>query len=236
SVAGGSYTFEDTGEPITLGPGTASWTGDGTNVVTGPDTSVNAIAINLGDQSDTANIQSINDSTTVLGGAGNDTINISSDAPTNAGTLDGIAAPLTVTADAGSDTLFVSNFGAATGDSSVVIGSSTITGLAGPGGAIPITYNNAAGSFDLLRVVGANLASLPEQFTLQNPGAPVQLDANGGPDTINVQALSSPATLNGGAGNDTINVSSDAPANHGTLDGINAGLTIDGGLGANALH
>src|SRR5439155_23764731 len=139
--------------------------------------------------------------------------NVCSNAPTNTGTLAGIAAALTVTADAGTDTLVVSNFGTTTGDGNVVIGSTSITGFAGPGGATPITYNSAGGAFSLLRVLGSNSVSLPEQFTLQNPGAPVQLDANAGPSTVNVQAVSSPATLNGGSGNDTFNVSSDAPAN-----------------------
>src|SRR5262249_53756575 len=99
-----------------------------------------------------------------------------------------------------------------------------------------ITYNSSGGSFSLLRLIGSNSPSLPESFTIDNPGAPLQLDANAGNDTANLRNLSASATLNMGAGDDTINVSSDAPANLGNLDGINATLTIDAGTGSNALN
>src|SRR5262249_51466126 len=158
------------------------------------------------------------------GGAGNDVINVSSNAPGNTGTLAGINGALTVTADAGSDQLVVSNFGTSTGDSNVVVSSSQITGLA----PSTITYNSTGGSFSLVRVIGSNSPALAENFTIDNPGAPLQLDANAGNDTANLQNATSPVTLNMGAGADTINVSSDAPANLGNLDGITAAVTIDG--------
>src|SRR5688572_26302344 len=54
SLTAGNYTFMDAGETITLGPNAvlAGWMGSGTNTVTGPNASVNSIAIDLGDQLD----------------------------------------------------------------------------------------------------------------------------------------------------------------------------------------
>src|SRR5262249_47211770 len=196
SVSGSTYTFNDTGAFITLGAGAsgAGWTGSGTHTVTGTFAagSPNTISIDLGDLNDTANIQSINNDTTVLGGSGNDVVNVSSNAPGNTGTLAGINGALTVTADAGSDQLAASNFSRSSGDSNVVVSSNQITGFA-PG---TITYNSSGGSFSLLRLIGSNSPSLPESFTIDNPGAPLQLDANAGNDTANVRNLSASATLN----------------------------------------
>src|SRR5690242_2278275 len=56
----GAYTFADTAELITLGPGAmaAGWTGSGTHAVTGPDSSVGAIAVDTRDGNDTVNVLS----------------------------------------------------------------------------------------------------------------------------------------------------------------------------------
>jgi hypothetical protein len=236
SVAGGNYTFNDVGETITLtGPGTAGWSGGGSNTVSGPDSSVNAITVDLGDQSDTANIRSINDPTMILGGLGDDTINVSSNAPANTGNLAGIAADLTIDAGGGSNTLVVSDFGASTGNGNVQVNAGAILNFAGPGDGTAITYAASGGSFGLVRVIGSNSPTLAEQFTVNGPGGPLTLDANAGNDVINVRSLAFPATIRGGAGNDAIHVSSDAPADLGNLDGIEGALSIDAGTGVNTL-
>src|SRR4051812_11693690 len=51
SVPAASYIFTDTAETITLTANAtgAGWTGSGTNTVTGLDTSVSSMVINLGD-------------------------------------------------------------------------------------------------------------------------------------------------------------------------------------------
>src|SRR5262245_25126788 len=235
SGASSVYTFNDTGGTITLGSGAtgAGWTGSGTNTVTGPFAAgaPNTISIDLGDQNDIVNILSINNDASVLGGAGNDNINVSSNAPLNTGFLSGINGALTITADSGADQLVVSNFGASSGDSNVVLGNTQITGFA----PSTITYHSGGGSFSLVRLIGSNSPGLAETFTITDPGAQLQLDVNAGNDTANVQSLSAAATLNMGAGNDTINVSSDAPANLGDLDGLNATLTLNAGAGTNVL-
>src|SRR5262249_21304513 len=234
SVAGGTYTFNDTAEVINVvGSGA---TGSGSNTVTIADSFVSSIAVNTADGTDTINIRSINDPTTVAGGNGNDTVNVSSNGATLTGNLAGIAAPLTVNADAGADKLCVSDFAASTGNGNVVVDSGSITGFAGSGDNVTIQYSTTGGTFSLVRLIGSNSPTLPEVFTVNNPSGPVQLDGNAGNDTADVQALSAATTVNMGAGNDVVNVSSDAPANLGNLDGINGTLTIDGGTGSNALN
>ncbi len=168
------YTFTDAGETITLGAGAiaAGWTGSGTNTVRGASSSVGSIGIDLGDGDDTADVQSVNAPTSLTGGSGTNTVNVSSNAPTNTGNLNGINADLTVTAsNGGTDTLNVSNFGATSGDSNVVVGPDAITGFAGPTDNHTINYTTATGgSFTLLHLFGSNSPTLPESFTLQSPG------------------------------------------------------------------
>src|SRR5262245_12001828 len=238
SVTGGTYNFTDTGATITLGSGatSAGWAlSNSSHTAKGPDSGLSSLSIDLGDKNDTANIQSINEATTVLGGDGNDTVNVSSNAPTNTGNLAGIAADLTIDAGAGTNSLVVSDFGAASGNGNVVIGNTSITGLAGPSDNVTINYSATGGSFSLLRAIGSNTPSLAEAFTIDNPNGTFRLDANAGADTANVRAIGASATLSMGAGNDVVNVSSDAPTNLGNLDGVNGTLTIDGGTGSNVL-
>src|SRR5262249_60091671 len=130
----------------------------------GPDSGFSSISIDLGDQGDTANIQSISRATTLNTGAGNDTINVSSNAPTNTGSLAGIAATLTIDAGAGSNTLNVSDFGASSGNSNVVISNTQITGFAGPTDNVTINYAATGGSFSLIRVIGSNTPTLAASF------------------------------------------------------------------------
>ena len=76
-----NYAITDTAG-IALGAGTGNWVLVG-NTAHGPFTDVTStITINLDDQDDTANIQFVHggNATTVNGRAGNDTINVSSDA------------------------------------------------------------------------------------------------------------------------------------------------------------
>jgi acrosin len=237
SVTGGVYKFTDAGATITLGAGAlaAGWTGSGTGSVTGRDSSVSSIAVNLGDMDDTFDLLSTNDAVTVRGDAGNDTIRLGSNGAALTGHLNGINAPVTVTANGGTDNLVVVDYAATTANT-VVIGSSTITGIAGPSNNRTISYGTSnGGTFSQVEVIGSNSPSVNESFTLNNPGAPLLLLTNDGPDVVNVQALSAAATINTGAGNDAITVSSSATRTAGKLDGINANVTIDAGAGVNSL-
>src|SRR5205823_1581150 len=59
---------------------------------------------------------------------------------------------------------------------------------------------------------------------------------NAGADTVNVQTIDGATAVNAGADADMINVGSLAPAVGGTVNAINALLTINGNDGADALN
>lgn len=228
----------DSGATITLGAGAAAagFTLTNPHTVTGPNSAVTSISLDLGDLTDTANIQAINHPTSVATGDGNDTINVASNAPLNTGNLAGIASDLTIDAGAGVNTLNVSDFSASTGNSNVSITGTQILGMAGPTDGSAINYAATGGSFGMIRLIGSNSPTLAESFTVNNPTGAFRLDGNAGSDTANVQNISAAASINMGAGSDTINVSSDAPANLGNLDGIQGALSLDAGTGANVMH
>jgi acrosin len=235
SIAGSTYTLTDTAETInvTQAAAQAGFSAVG-STATGPDgSSLKAIQVTLGNLNDTANIRSFSKPLSLTTGAGNDTINVSSTGLT--GNLNGIGADLTIDAGGGANTLAVSNYTATSGDSNVVIGSSSITGFAGPSGGSAINYTATGGTFSLLRVLGSNTPALAQGFTINNPNATLfQLNANNGTNTINVQAISNAANLVGGLGVDNFVVCS-TPDLTGSLDGIQGALSIDGGQGANTL-
>jgi hypothetical protein len=205
-----SYTFNDSAETITLAGDTAGWSGSGTNTVTGPSAGYTSIAVNLGDGADAFTLG------TVIG----------------APSLNFLQAS-TLSVDVGSgagdtsNTLTIFDLGA-TSNSNVVIGNSTITGLAGPGGTSTISYT---GTYSQLHISGSINPAVPENFTVNNPSGPLLLDTNAGADTVTVQALSFASTVTAGSGNHTFTVGTASAG----LDNITANLTINAGTGSNKL-
>src|SRR5260221_11493718 len=87
-----------------------------------------------------------------------------------------------------------------------------------------------------LESVNVNLGSGGDTFTIASTHAgTTTLNAGGGADAINVQTIAGATTVNAEGGDDTIIVSSAAPAIGGTVNGIGAPLTIDGGTGVDVL-
>src|SRR5205823_3716217 len=83
--------------------------------------------------------------TTINTGAGNDTINVSSDAPTGTGSLAGLQSTLTVNAGGGANQLNVSEAGSTTADS-ITVTASQITSA-----GVPFTINyKASGTLAIL--------------------------------------------------------------------------------------
>ncbi|KKK61359.1 hypothetical protein LCGC14_3015130, partial [marine sediment metagenome] len=120
----------------------------------------------------------------------------------------------------------------------------TITGLFGAGGSI--TYGT-------LETVNVDLGSGGDTFTIASTHAgTTTLDTLGGVDTVHVQSVAGPTTVSTGAAgdtinvqtidavltvnagddDDTINVGSNAPAGNGNVNGIAAGLTVNGDGGS----
>lgn len=74
----GAYLLTDGAELISLGPGAQAggWSGDGTHTVKGPASSFSAGTLDLGDGNDQAAIESLAQPFTILGGTGDDTIQV----------------------------------------------------------------------------------------------------------------------------------------------------------------
>ena len=118
--------------------------------------------------------------TSVLGNGGNDAVNVSSLA-TMLGNLDAIAGTLNVDGGTGLNSLRISDFGGSTPNASVVITSSSVTGLAGPADATTINYTNISQSFI---VEGSNTSGDVVTVLSTPAGAASQLLTHGGVDTL----------------------------------------------------
>jgi Ca2+-binding RTX toxin-like protein len=185
--------------------------------------------VNSGDDQDTVNVQTIGAATSINAGIGSDTINVGSLTPLAGGTVDGIAALLTINGNdpaSGSDVLNVDD----SGDTGPNTGTLTATTLTGLGMTGSITYT---GIEDLHIALGSGGDTLTINST---HGGVTTLLTNEGDDIINVRATAGATAVDAGGGNDTVNVSSDAPVNNGTLDDLLGVVTIDAGGGVNTLN
>jgi len=164
------------------------------------------------DSGDIFNVQAIDNDLMVNTGTGTDVINVSSNAPTNTGSLDDILATLTLRDTGGTDTLNVSDGGDADADANGGLSDTEITGIFGSGGAThKIDYNDGGASE--IENINIDLGSGGDAFGISGVAASstVVLNANGGDDTVNI----------GGTAN--------------SLDGILGTLTVNGGAPSGAV-
>ncbi|HTQ37931.1 MAG TPA: VCBS repeat-containing protein [Pirellulales bacterium] len=176
---------------------------------------VQKLFVDGGNAGDTYNVQEFATETHILGGTGNDTVNVSSDAggsPGNQGNLEGIFAPLDVDLGLGSNTMVVSDYGETTlANSNVTIGGGEIDNFAGPTNNIPIQFAATGGSL-ALSLIGSN--TLPDKFTVSELDAniPLSLQGGGGDSTFvvgtgDLSQIHSPVAVVGGSGtNDQLTV------------------------------
>ena len=133
-----------------------------------------ATTINGSNGTDAFNVRATSGPTTLNAGGGNDVIRVGSLAPANRGTVNAMAAALTINGQAGTDQLTVDD----SGDTAANTGNLTATTLTGLGmGPAGLTYS-----------------------TLEN----LTVNMGSGNDTFNVvgTAVGTTTTLNGGPGND----------------------------------
>ncbi|HZZ26464.1 MAG TPA: VCBS repeat-containing protein [Pirellulales bacterium] len=177
---------------------------------------VQKLFVDGGASGDTYNVQQIGTETHILGGVGNDTVNVSSDAggsPGNQGNLDHIAAPLFVDLGLGANnTMVVSDFsGATNADSNVTIGGGEIDNFAGITKNEPIQFAASGGTLGLT-LQGSNI--LANTFTVSSLAANTPLSLLGGNNnnvfnvgTGDLSQIASPVTVVGGSGpNDLLNI------------------------------
>ncbi len=142
-------------------------------------------------------MQSTAQADTINSGSGNDTINVSSNAPTNTGNARSISA-LTVDPQGGTNSVVLGDSADTTGRTVVVSHSGTLDTITG------LTQ----GTFQCV----------------DSTTNTITLDGGSGGNTFNVQSIGQSATINSGSGNDTINVAPsgnnlNAIAGQLTLDG-----------------
>jgi hypothetical protein len=175
-----------------------------------------------GNGADTVNVQSDSAALTLSLGAGHNTINIGSNAPASAGTLTGLASPITVSGT-GIDTLNVDDTGDATVRSAATLTGSSISGL---GGATINYTGQTALNLDL----GNAVDTLAVTGTSAGTSSSVRTGTAG--STVNVRATTGVLAVISNAA-DTVNVGSNAPANS-VLSTIAGALTVTG-LGSDTL-
>ena len=158
---------------------------------------------------------------TLLGGAGNDTFSLFD----GANSLDGILGAVTVSGEAGSDELTVTDTGTASGAAeAVAITGTTIAGITGPGGTgAAITYGTLDnGVVDTGRLV-INGSNNGNTYNVQSTAANLletELNTGNGDETVNINdgantadGVISPIDLNMAVGTaDTLNIVDTADA------------------------
>jgi len=200
AVGAGVYSFNDSLTPIALGSGAiaAGYKGSGTSTISGPETGVDGLTFNLGGGSNTVNLRSTNDPTTINGQTGASTVYICSNAPSQTGDMSLIQASVTVNAGSATN-LWASDYTGQSRPDPVHVTSSGITGLS------PYAIN-LTGTLSNLRISGSNTSSLPETFIID--GAPCKqfaLYTYGGVDDVQVNA-NVKGNIDLGAGDDLLTV------------------------------
>ena len=205
-------------------------------------------SVNTGTGADTVNVEATAGPTTVnLGGSNASVVNVGSLAPATGGIIDNVQGNLTVVGN-GDDTMNVDDTGS-TAAKTGTLNATTLTGL--NTGASGITYSGLANltvslgsggnTFTVANTAGGtsttvNSGNGTDTVNVTATSSPLTVNTQTGPGTVNVQAIGAAASINAGGGNDTINVSSSAPANTGTLAGIAALLTVNGGSGTSTAN
>jgi len=215
---------------------------------------------NAGD--DIVNVQSVAASSIVQvnGGDDNDTVNVSSDAPANAGTLNAIVGSLCIDTGAGSDQIVLSDQGQnLLANSNVIVTDNSVTGFAGPANNVPIFFQyegalelTLVGSQTLTDKFNVELSTYPQSpaLTLQIDGSgqpaggmdKVRIDGTSADDFIEVGLFGSGRPFQvqnieclqifGGVGDDTLRNDTDTAS---LIDGGDGGDLLIGGSNADVI-
>ena len=174
------------------------------------------LTLNAGTAANTVNVQgtALGTPTFVNTQAGDDIINVSSDAPTNNGHLNDVQGALTVDVGGGQgNRLIVSDFGGAA-NTNAVITSSTISGMA----PALITYGSSAGQF--------TNGAMRDGISIRG--------SDTGDDVFLIASTRAVTTtqVEGHGGADTFHVGSTPAADFGDLDTITGELSVIGGAPA----
>jgi hypothetical protein len=190
-------------------------------------TGLGSLVVNTVGGADQVNVLSVGAETSLNLGAGDDAVLVTSTAPGAEGTLDGVAAELTVNGDAGTDTLTVDDQGNRSG----ATGTLSATRLSGLGMAGGITYAT-------LETLDIALGDFGNVFAIDSTadGTHTLLETGVDVDYVTVGAVNGLTDIDTEAGADVVRIipSADGPVDSivDTADGgsaINGLLRVDGG-------
>jgi hypothetical protein len=228
------------GSSITAGPAVIHYSGQ------------TGVTLKLGSASDTVTVTGTSIASTITGGGGADTYNVSTGTGTlaldtgngnDAVNVKATGAATTVTAGTGTDTVVVgSNAPSSGGVLDNITGALTITG----GGATSLTLDDtgattaktatisststtglssAAINYSNLANFTVNLGALGNTVTVSGTPATTVLNSGTGNDTVTLTDTTHATTITGGAGNDQVNVQKDSAA-----------VTVNTGLGTDTVN
>ena len=199
----GDATININGSAVSSGAQTVSYSGienlllntkNGNDIinVTSPSAST---TINGGDGTDVYNVQSITDPATIILGAGLNTINVGSQAPAvSGGTLNQIAALLTVNGRPGGNNTIYLDDSADNSNSTATLTTTTLTGVFGPGGSL--AYSNLV-NFNLY------LGNGNHTINVQGMNGVVNISLGSGANTLNIGSHAGPINTDPNSGNAT---------------------------------
>jgi hypothetical protein len=221
---------------IELGSGTQNFTAS---------TAVGVVLDLTSNGSGNINIQNTGGGSVQLNGSSGTTVEVGSAAPSDAGNLRGIRGLALSSAGTG-NTLVLGD----TGETLSETGTLTATqiaglgigyGVANPGS---ITYDSGFSTVMLSLGSGGNTLDIADTSSsatttiktglgndtvnLIHDSGPTNIKTQGGTDTVNIQSIGAATTVNAGSGSVNVKVGSLAPLSGGTLNGIQAPLTIVG--------
>jgi hypothetical protein len=224
--------------------------GAGDDKVTIATTHTGTTTVDTGAGNDRIAVRTVSGATTVLAQAGTDAISVGSNAGfwpdgfvSVNGTVDGIAAKLTVDGGAGGDALRLDD----TGDTNANNGTLTVDTIRGLDMPAGVDYT----AFEALNI---DLGAGDDTFTIESTHASgdferfTTVEGRGGADRLYVRTISGPTTVRGdgsetigthvvssGTGADVVKVGSLQPAAGGTINTIVGLLTFEGGGGSDVL-
>jgi len=230
SVSGDTYTITDSGEKISVLSGFTSSRGTGTNTVTGKIAAGTPVRFNLGDSDDTINVRGLKHSLAIHTGTGSDRVNVSSNAPTNSGSVGGILGAIDV--QSGESTRLTIGASTQTGTPGAVnVDADSIDGLLG-NGSYSLSYS---GTFSQIRILAPQSLTLAKTFTVDSPSASFRFDLGEGQNTVNLLGSTQQVDFYTGQGDNTFNILGDSKAYIETGGGddvfyVAPGVTLDGDI------
>ena len=194
--------------------------GSGTNTFNIATTHTGQTTVNTGTGTNTVNVETISGPTLINGLGTNDTVNVSSTAPTPGGVVNFIGAVLSVDGGSGVNTVNVDDTGSTVAKSGTLT-ANALTGLEMLG---VLSYQNLT-NLNISLGSGGNTFKVIQTAAVTN----TLLKSGTGADNVTVLATTGPLTVDTQAGPNNVFLGSTALNNGGVLQNLEGSVTINGG-------